>query len=391
MRGKDRRGRKTRNRRWALLLTGILAAGGGWVAYREFDVPLPDTSRLEVAEIIDNPVRTAEVGISLGSEPMEYSDAEITRQFDLAASAGVGWVRIDLDWSKIEATRGSLDWAFVDRAVGLAAERDIRVLGILAYTPEWARPEGTTDKHPPDGDDGFANLAAAAVRRYGPDSPRSDLRNTITHWEIWNEPNIRGFWEGGADPERYATLFNAAATTLRAADPSATILVGGLAPADDEGNDLSGPTFLRRFFQAGGDGSLFDAVGVHPYTFPALPGENQTWNSWFRITEVISVLRQFNAATGVEIWVTEFGAPTGGRNSISLEQHEQMVRSALACAATSSRFGPVFIYSLVDLNSRGSDREDHFGLITSDGKAKPAWDTLKEITGGEGPTPRCGP
>jgi len=74
------------------------------------------------------------------------SPAALQRDFDLMASTGAGWVRFDFDWGGAEPEPGSFNWARIDRLVGAARARRLRVLATVAYTPAWARPQGTTDK-----------------------------------------------------------------------------------------------------------------------------------------------------------------------------------------------------------------------------------------------------
>lgn len=372
----------------SLVLLGAAVAGSAWWIDTRSRIPLPDTSTLPAVDLTPAPERRAEVGFSLGAAPLGWATPELARHLDTVAATGVGWIRVDLDWSDVEARQGRHDWSTVDRVVAMAGERDLRVLGLLAYTPTWARPPGTGDKHPPLDDEWAARFGTAAVERYG-SGGSGPLAGTIVHWEVWNEPNLSGFWEGGADPERYADLYNAMAGAIRAADPSATVIVGGLAPADDGDDDLSAPTFVERFLAAGAAGELIDAIAVHPYTYPALPGEDQSWNTWHRITRMSEITTD---ALGreVPVWATEFGAPTGGRRSVGLDRQAEIVGAALGCTAHQLA-GPLFLYSVEDLDSTAPDRESHFGLVTSDGRAKPAWNVLTSYTSGAlTPIHRCG-
>ena len=52
-------------------------------------------------------------------------------------------------------------------------------------------------------------------------------RGRIRAWEIWNEPDNKGYWTGSVD--EFAALVNISATSIRAANPEATLVLGGMA------------------------------------------------------------------------------------------------------------------------------------------------------------------
>src|SRR4051794_21064835 len=77
------------------------------------------------------------------------SDAELARDLDAIAATGAKWVRFDFDWASAEPSQGDFDWGPIDRVVSAVRARGLEVLATPAYTPDWARPAGTTDKTPP--------------------------------------------------------------------------------------------------------------------------------------------------------------------------------------------------------------------------------------------------
>ena len=102
------------------------------------------------------------------------------------AATGARYLRIDVDWSAIEQQPGDQDWSVVDRIVDQARVCGLDVIGLLAYTPAWARAPGTSEHSPPTDPSTFAEFARAAVERYA-------LRGIKT-WEVWNEPNLTFYW-----------------------------------------------------------------------------------------------------------------------------------------------------------------------------------------------------
>ncbi len=284
------------------------------------------------------------------------------------ASVGARWVRLDIDWSVIEAERGRFDWSEHDRIIEAAHSADLEVLGMLAYSPPWARPPDSTDKHPPFDDDDFARFAAEAVARYGPDG--------VAAWQIWNEPNSRLFWSTGPDPERYGRLLAATAAAIRAVDPDATIVSGGLAPAVDRPDDgwLSPETFLTGLLDAAALVEV-DAVGIHPYSFPARPRDRDSgsWNTFLRLPGLHQRLIEADVGPR-QLWITEYGAPTGTHErAVSEDWQAVLITDALDATTDWPWLGPIFLYALRDDRDAPDDLERNYGLLRHDGAAKPAW------------------
>ncbi len=87
------------------------------------------------------------------------------------------------------------------------------------------------------------------IARYG--------RNEVRQWffEVWNEPNLDGFWEG-ADQAAYFDLYDRTARAIKAVDPA--LRVGGPATAGTAWI----PPFLTHVAQSG---APIDFVATHSY------------------------------------------------------------------------------------------------------------------------------
>src|SRR5207248_11172932 len=147
-----------------------------------------------------------------------------------------------------------------DRVVVAARRAGLDVIALPTYTPAWARPRGSTDKHPPDDPRAYGEFVRAAVTRYRAVGVRV--------WEVWNEPNIEPFWQPKPDPLAYGRVLAAGATAAHEVDPTTVVLTGGLAPAADapDGSGVSPETFVRRLYDSGGLGGA-DGLAVHPRTY----------------------------------------------------------------------------------------------------------------------------
>ena len=305
-------------------------------------------------------------GFSPGGGFMYESDTDLARDLDNMAATGAKWVRIDFPWSVTEASPGIFDWAKLDRVVGAAYSRGLQVIGLLAYTPAWARPAGTDPMYPPTRPSDFANFTTAAVRRYA---------SKVKVWEVWNEPNISQFWKPRPDAAAYAALLRGASVAVHRSAPTAAVLTGGLSPAVDasDGSQISPITFLQRLYANGAKGT-FDAVGMHPYSYPAMPMDPATasWNTFYRLPLVYNVMAQ-NGDGSKRIWSTEFGAPTGtDPSAVSETTQSAIIAQAYAAVAAWPWAGPLLVYSDRDSGTNLADREQNFGLRHYDFSPKPA-------------------
>lgn len=305
------------------------------------------------------------IGFSTGANFLWESPADQARDLDLMASTGAKWLRLDFPWPSIQPTATTWNWGPFDSIVSLARSKGFSILGLPSYTPNWAKAPGATGAAPPATPATFATFVGALVDRY--------KGQGVKHWEIWNEPNLAQFLSP-PDPSVYTPLLIAAAAAVKAADPSATVISAGLSPATDTpGSQMSPISFVKGMYASGAKGS-FDALGMHPYGFPALPTDasSASWNAWFHMTTIHGIMDQ-NGDGAKKIWMTEYGAPTGtSTGAVSEARQVDFVREALVARAQSEWMGPLFWYSARDAGTNLADREQNFGLWRHDFSPKPA-------------------
>ncbi|NAZ88459.1 glycoside hydrolase 5 family protein, partial [Kineococcus indalonis] len=317
-------------------------------------------------------------GFSIG-ELIGMSSTDIGRRLDAVRASGAKSIRFDVAWPTVQPTAGSArNWAPVDRVVSAANARGLQMLPIIDYTPAWARVPGcTVPACAPADPRAFAAFAGEVVQRYAPAG--------IRVWEVWNEPNV-GSWAPRPDPAAYARLLVATSAEIKRRQPSATVVTGGLAPAVTvAGGTYSPQDFLKGVYDAGARAS-FDGVGMHPYCFPALPGEGQLWSGWTQMTK----LREMMVARGDSakgVWATEFGAPTtgpgkgttaatrvwgSGYDHVDETMQAQTVKAAAAQLPSMPWLRTLMWYSYVDLGDGSVSNVNGYGLVRRDGTAKPA-------------------
>lgn len=100
-----------------------------------------------------------------------------------------------------------------------------------------------------------------------------------------------------------------------------------------------------------------------------------------------------NGDADKKIWITEYGAPTGGPGpSATVENSEtatntwhvdeplqaKMLQEAVKLYKSYDWVGPFFWYSYKDAGTSQDSNENFFGLVRADGSHKPAYDTYKQ-------------
>jgi xylan 1,4-beta-xylosidase len=159
---------------------------------------------------------------------------------------------------KVENGKAVYDWTKIDQLYDDLLARHIKPFVELGFTPQalatsensifyW---HGNTSHPKPEG---WRDLVDAFIRhiekRYGRDEVRT------WYFEVWNEPNLSGFWEG-ADQKAYFALYDLTAKTIKAVDPE--LRVGGPSTA--------GAAWVPEFLAHVKDsGAPIDFVTTHTY------------------------------------------------------------------------------------------------------------------------------
>jgi hypothetical protein len=301
-------------------------------------------------------------GFSVGAPMTWMSAADADRELDAAASTGATWLRVMIDWHVVEPKPGEFNWGYVDHWINGSLNRGLKVLGLIAYTPDWARPAGSFFTAPPVDPAKFADFATKVVQRYG---------DRVSHWEIWNEPNVPLFW-GYMDDRApsYTRVLKAAYPAIKAVQPNSTVVAAGLSRAPDPN---APPPFVATMYALGAKG-FFDALAMHPYVYPR-GLDADPYNGWSDVERVRQIMVDHGDGDK-KIWMTEFGAPTTTQTDGGVSQDEQAreITDVLAKAAQSGFSGPAFIFAIRDVNTADpTDDQNVCGaLLTSDWQLKVA-------------------
>jgi hypothetical protein len=329
------------------------------------------------AEAAPIPPPASAKGIGYGVMTLAAPD-----RLDRAKRIGFNWVKLIGSWKSVQPTsRDSFSWAALDGDIERATSRGMRILLRVDEPPSWATGVAARNA-PPIDDSALADFLAAVATRY---------RGRIQAYQVWNEQNTSLEWGGRTpDPAKYARMLQALYPKVKAADPNAIIVLGGLATTGDAGaggeawGDL---VYLRALYENGAKG-FFDAIASHAYggpSAPETPGGAAPYGVYFRRAEDHrKIAEQFGDDPAV--WVTEFGWLhnfEGARCNLATydpyrapwqvseaTQADYLVRAFKYALENWPWVGPMFIYNLdfaVDTWRVRCDPNRLFSLVRGDG------------------------
>jgi Glycosyl hydrolases family 39 len=198
-----------------------------------------------------------------------------------------------VQWAEMEPRSGEWNFATLDRTLELATQHGVEPLLVLGMTPTWAsaRPADFCYYAPgrsaePKNLDDWRRYVRTVATRY---------KGRIRAYEIWNEPNIKGFFSG--TPEKMVELAAAAYQVLKEVDPGITVV----SPSSGGGGpDHGGQSWLDNYLKLGG-GHYADVIAYHFYVLPAPPE---------KMLPLIAEVQQIMTKHGLEntpLWNTETG------------------------------------------------------------------------------------
>ena len=225
--------------------------------------------------------RTADIAaspISVGFETLDRYHFDPKRTYPHLAELGAKWARVQTGWNRCEREKGIYDFAWLDEivddllAVGVQPFFNLG-FGNLLYTPD----------APHDSARGYVAFyygdeAAQAWRDYV-DALTRHFADRVHHWEVWNEPNTKGFWNpGNANPADYVRLLRETVPIVRANVPDATVIGGVFAAVRPVGALRFGEACFRE-----GMGDWIDKLAWHPYRATPEHGFREEVQTWRRL------------------------------------------------------------------------------------------------------------
>ncbi|NOZ51481.1 MAG: glycoside hydrolase family 5 protein [Chloroflexi bacterium] len=282
-------------------------------------------------------------------------------------AAGARWTRSWFSWDDIEplpTDPPTYQWQETDERLLAARRAGFETLFLLGGNAVWASDSFCGPIYPRHQAD-FQRFLRDLVQRYS--QPPYDVRL----WEIYNEPDSvfgpQGFCFGTRGAQ-YADSLRLAYTAIKAADPNAVVLFGGISYDffTNEGGRFD-PAFLDDALTAGA-GAYFDRLAFHYY-----PAFAERWNTFGPgVAGKAAYLRGELARYGLDkpLALTEIGRPTRGPQADGIPYNEELTARFVAPALTRARIAdlaPIIWFTAIDK----ADEPYDYGLFSVSLQAEP--------------------
>lgn len=335
------------------------------------------------------PMKTGGIGYGMNVWLPPAADAD--RALDLLTGAGFGWARQWISWESIEPAPGAYQWKILDDVVAAAERHKVKLNVILLRAPQWAAPNGGI----PENKQLFARYAGAVAARY---------KGRVASYEIWNEQNLAGETGGTVNAGAYVELLKAAFPAIKAADPGAFVVFGGLTPTgvNNPAIAIDDAIYLRQCYayNNGEVKQFFDVLGIHasgannpPEAFwPDNPGPGPGYfdhaSFYFRRAEDLRKVMEQSGDSQKQAWITEFGWTTKnqakgyeyGQYVSEQQQAEYLVNSFKWAQDKWPWVGVMFLWNLNFAPiSPPTDEKFPWSIINADYSPRPAYEAVKNM------------
>jgi polysaccharide biosynthesis protein PslG len=318
------------------------------------------------------------------------------RDLKRITDAGFGWQKTLFQWRFIEPERGKFDWSEADRVVKASSATGVKIIARLDFQPKWARSDNAYPvSGPPDNYQDFGNFVSAFVKRYSSTSSIGRVHAV----QIWNEQNLTNEWGNRpineAQARDYVALLKVGYEAAKAADPSVTVITGGVAQTGTD-NDQARPddVYVRWMYEAGAK-PYFDVLGAHGHGYKAPPTispdeavSNPTWGGHrffvFRRVEDMRAIMQEYGDGDKQIWLLEFGWTSDTVNQayawhrVSEEEKGENLVGAYRWAAQNWApwIGVMCLWTMPDPSWQPQDEKYWWAIMDPDGKPRVAYERL---------------
>ncbi|WP_346731891.1 beta-xylosidase [Sphingomonas sp. GM_Shp_2] len=370
-----------------LLATMTIASGAGDAAEAQAPVRTIDIDLARAGEPLDR-----SFDLSVGSDyPGTLIRPDSLAQLDTAVKElGFRYVRFHDIFTDalgtVQNRDGKIvyDWTKIDQLYDALLARGIKPFVELGFTPGLLKTSPQTifywkgnTSHPRI--DEWGRLVDAFVRhlrdRYGAEAVRGWF------FEVWNEPNLAGFWEK-ADKAAYLELYETSARTIKAIDPA--LRVGGPATAGaawvpdllDHAAARNIPIDFVTTHTYGVDGGFLDEKGEDDNKLSTNP--DAVVGDVRRVREQIAASR----FPKLPLYFTEWSASYNPRDPV----HDSYISAPYILTklrATRSYAQGMSYWTYSDLFEEAGPPptpfHGGFGLMNREGIRKPAWFAYKYL------------
>jgi hypothetical protein len=295
-----------------------------------------------------------------------HSPDDLIKAAGLMKDAGVGWVRLDFLWGDIEPAQGEFEFSKYDRIVEILTQNNIRILGLLQYSTDWASACHSWNC-PPSDNTLFLNYVAKVIGRY---------KDKVRYWEVWNEPDSSVYWNPQDGLKNYCALLKEVYLAAKEIDPGCKILNGGLA---------NGLASVNHLYDNGAK-DYFDILNIHFFESPLHQGSIKAVTAY---PKLVHKIMSRNGDGDKKIWITETGSPGLRRGNQTKDwwmgknpderQQAEWVEAVFDGLLKDENVERIFWAFFRDCHKHWSNGVDYFGLIRWDFSKKPAFFAYQRV------------
>ena len=153
------------------------------------EIALPELGRLK--PLTSKAIKASRMSIGFETLDRQYFDPNPT--YEPLGKLGVKWARVQTGWCRCEPEQGKYDFRWLDEIADNLLAQGVEPWFSLSYGNPFYTPEAKDAVSSVGWCPIYTEKARAGWTTYV-DAITQHFADRVKKWEIWNEPNINGFW-----------------------------------------------------------------------------------------------------------------------------------------------------------------------------------------------------